>query len=185
VLWLPDPTAAEACVTVEAGRWMIEMASGRIAVEDRSVLEVGGVSLTLELPPMGSDEQLSTHRSDESLAADDFGLRFTVSTDEEHVAVEASYLGSAVPLGARAHNYALLLLARRRLEEREHPSAGWLYPDELQAMLGCDRESVNLLLWRAKQQFKRSGLPAERLIERRSDTRQLRLGVERIECESV
>jgi hypothetical protein len=180
VIWLPDPTTAEACIAREAGRWTIETESGRVVVEDGDVLEVAGVPWTLELPPLGGDEQLSTHR-----AEDEFGLRFTVSRDEEHVAVEASYLGSAISLGARAHNYALLLLARRRLEEREHPSAGWLYPDELQTMLGCDRESVNLLLWRAKQQFKRSGLPAERLIERRSDTRQLRLGVERIECDSV
>ena len=46
-------------------------------------------------------------------------LAFSVSRDEEHVELQASSRGVTFDLGARAHNYLLLTLARRRLKDAE------------------------------------------------------------------
>ena len=111
-------------------------------------------------------------------------LAFAVSRDEEHISLRATTGFKTIELGARAHNYPLLVLARRRQEERArgvaNTEAGWIYSDELFDMLAMKRESVNLLLWRAAQCFKKAGLPGDHLIERRLDSRQVRLGVENV-----
>ncbi len=182
-LWLPTATDPEASIFVEDGQWLADTSTGSTPVGNGTTLDVGGTNWVLELPPPDGEDEISTCRTDTSDPTEGLSLRFAVSTDEEHVSVEATYRGSSIPLGARAHHYALLLLARHRLAEAPHlPSAGWIYTDELRDMLGIDREGLNLLLWRAKQQFRQSGLPAESLIERRTDTHQLRLGIENVEC---
>ena len=53
---------------------------------------------------------------------------------------------------------------------------GWVHAQELREALRLDRLALNLQLWRATQAMKRAELPAERLIERRLDAGQLRIG---------
>jgi len=107
-------------------------------------------------------------------------LRFRPSQDQEHVAIDAYLGGQLYPLGARAHNFALFVLAQRRLAERldgiPESECGWVYATELREGLRLDREVFNLQLWRATQILKKARLPAECLIERRPDSQQLRIG---------
>jgi hypothetical protein len=105
-----------------------------------------------------------------------------VSRDEEHVSFKACLGSRTIDLGARTHNYTLLVLAQRRREDELRgvaaSEAGWVYSRDLFDMLRANREAVNLLLWRATQSFKKAGLPGEQLIERRLDSGQIRLGIE-------
>lgn len=180
-LWLPQALEPEACVRYQGGRWVVESAGGAHAVVDGTTITLSGDSYVLDLPPW-SDEglQAAEPTADAAASAPEPELRFTVSRDQEHVALEASMGGQVVPLGARAHNYPLLCLARRRLVERRRAvpesECGWLYAQELRDALVVDRVALNLQLWRATQVMKKLGLPAERLIERRPDTQQLRIG---------
>jgi hypothetical protein len=110
-------------------------------------------------------------------------LAFAVSRDEEYVHLEVQHGQHRIDLGARGHNYLLLTLARRRLADAEgglpDTSCGWVDQEEL------SRDSVmgpqlNLNVFRIRQQFIRAGMPnGGEIIERRSFSRQLRVGTGR------
>ncbi len=84
---------------------------------------------------------------------------------------------------SRAHHYALLLLARYRLEDREQqpslPEAGcgWRYQDVLVRQLGIDANLLHMHLHRARRQLCSAGLlDGGHIVERRPQAGQLRLG---------
>jgi pSer/pThr/pTyr-binding forkhead associated (FHA) protein len=109
-------------------------------------------------------------------------LELRVSRDEEHVEATLRVPGRMLRLGARAHHYLLLILARHRLDDQNagHLSSacGWVYVEELLDELRVTPEQLNLDVFRIRQQFSSLGFssPAE-VIERRPRTRQLRLGI--------
>ncbi len=79
-------------------------------------------------------------------------------------------------LGARAHNYLLLTLARRRKHEEKSgvdPSeAGWVYVDDLMKELRLERSALNVQVWHACQAFMKEGLSDDELFERRASSAQ-------------
>jgi len=127
-------------------------------------------------------------------------LCFRVSRDEEYVALRACSDHHTIDLGARTHHYVLLTLARNRLEDRNtwaassrdrqapppESSEGWVYQDELADKLAMDESHLNVMVFRCRRQFADAGiLGAAGIIERRRPTREIRLGVSRIEIELV
>jgi hypothetical protein len=149
-------------------------------VRDSERVVVGEETYQLDLPDTPGEDGSVAESTIDAAAGAGVELRFSVSSDQEHVALEAWVAGQLVPLGARVHNYTLLILAERRLLERKDgvpdDESGWIYAQDLRMSLGVDRVVLNLQLWRATQAFKKAGLPAEKLIERRLDSRQLRIG---------
>lgn len=109
-------------------------------------------------------------------------LMFEVSLDEEHVEVVLHTPNRQVSLGARAHHYLLLVLARQRIKDQSagviHSACGWIYVEELLKKLQVTPEQLNLDIFRIRQQFGSLGFanPGS-VIERRPRTRQLRLGI--------
>jgi len=127
-------------------------------------------------------------------------LRFSVSRNEEYVALTARDEHRTIDLGARAHHVVLLALARSRLADREariasqvdhqeprsDSSDGWIYFDELSTQLAMDEPHLNVAVFRGRRQLAQAGiLGAAGIIERRRLTRELRLGVGRLELETV
>jgi hypothetical protein len=124
-----------------------------------------------------------------------------VSRDEEYIALAAHEGDRVLDLGERAHHAVLLALARARLADQapaqgESPSSpaevlpesahGWMYQDELGRMLQLDETQINLLIFRCRRQLAAAGVVgAAGIVERRRATRQLRLGVARIEIVTV
>ncbi len=177
-LWLPNILEPSASVLADGEGWIFESETEQHRVRHGDRILVEGASYRLELPPAAFEELPTTHAIGES--TEGLKLRFTVSSDEEHVALEVIHRATVIELGARAHNYPLLLLARAREAESLSLSpeqAGWVDSEQLMSWLKVERVRLNLLLWRAKQCFKQACLPVEHLIERRPDTRQLRLGL--------
>ena len=116
----------------------------------------------------------------------DFLLRFKHSLDEEHVELVAQHGERRFDLQARVHHCPLLVMARLRLADRDAGVArgeeGWLRVDELVRSLRVDQGYLNLCIHRARAQFGKLGVTdAAALVERRSGSRQLRLGPERLE----
>jgi FHA domain len=180
VLWLFRNAEPEACVRFQAGVWTLEGATGSRTVVDGDTLTLAGATYVLELPPWQASGLPAAESTLEAGAASDARLCFVTSRDQEHISLDVVLAGRRIPLGARAHNAALLCLARRRLVERKsgisESECGWLYADELRDALQLDRVALNLQLWRATQALKKFGLSAEKLIERRLDAQQLRIG---------
>ena len=182
ILWLPDQETPGLKVAVVDGAWVVESPDGTVPLGELRRIRVENRYWDLELPPpLGQEE--ATHSSS-TLGGPEVAaphLRFAVSLDEEHVHLSATLGERTFDLGARTHNYALLLLARQAVEdgargvpERE---AGWVDPQTLPERLRVDRVSLNVQLWRAAQVMTRAGLPGSSLIERRADSGQLRLGL--------
>ncbi len=127
-------------------------------------------------------------------------LRFAVSRNEEYVALTARDDHRTIDLGARAHHLVLLALARSRLADRKarvaspadpratrsEGSEGWIYLDELAAQLAMDETHLNVAVFRSRRHLARVGiLGAAGIVERRRLTHEIRLGVARVEIETV
>jgi len=181
LLALPDEDNPTVSIYQRAdGRWVAERAGEMDVVDDGHDIAIDGLTWRVHLPN-ASDETMEN--VDFAPSPEDISLHFAVSTDEEHVELEARVNNRSYDLKARTHHYFLLTLARARLSDAEDPelpptSHGWLYQDDLSRMLRMDDNAIYLAAFRARQQLKKAGITRSAgLIERRSGTRQLRIGV--------
>jgi FHA domain len=113
-------------------------------------------------------------------------LTFRVSSDEEFVELSLQYANRLLALGARQHNFLLLTLARARLADAANdlPEAdcGWLYKEQLGQGLLMTSQQVDGEVFRIRRHFGHHGVPqAATIIERRSGTTQLRIGIARLQ----
>ena len=203
LLALPSDDDPEAVVFRDAaGNWMIEQAGETARIADRSTVRAGGRDYVLRVPdviaPTWDSASPAPHLA--SLT-----LRFSVSRDEEYVALSARSEHHEIDLGARAHHALLLSLARSRLDDRKareaaggsgggarssggrpESSEGWVYQDDLASQLAIDETHLNVAVFRCRRQLAEAGIVgAASIIERRRPTRELRLGVSRIEVVTV
>lgn len=175
-----------------AGDWVTERGGETTRVKDGVSLQVGDLSYVLRLP------DLFTATWDNAAPAPTLAgmtLRFAVSSDEEYVALSARSATSTIDLGSRAHHAVLLTLARSRLEDRAarggsggvpESAEGWVYQDELAEKLAIDETHLNVAVFRCRRQLAEAGIiDAANIIERRRPTREVRLGVSRIEIVKV
>lgn len=190
MLLLPDERAPSASLYLKDGRWELDYRGSVRAVEDGETVQVAGHYYRLELPcPEPSLGRTRTVAGERSVR--DARIELRPSLDEEFVAVNLA-LGSATQaLPARAFNYMLLLLARSRAEDSASgvvcEEAGWTYADELARKLDVGIERLNVDIHRARRAVERLRLgnapmfvDANRIVERRRTTTQLRLGVRHI-----
>ena len=179
-----------------AGDWVVEQGGETARIADGRAVRAGGRQYVLRVPellaPTWDASSPAPH-----LAA--LTLRFAVSRDEEYIALTAHADGRAIDLGARAHHLMLLTLARSRLADRQaraaqaggrdgppESSEGWVYQDELAEQLAMDETHLNVAVFRCRRQLAEAGIiGAASIIERRRPTRELRLGVARIEIAAV
>lgn len=187
LLALPSPE--QPLVTVyrdRGGQWLLEREGASAPVADGASVQAGGLRFTVHLP-----ELLPSTREDEppqQPAPRELHLR--VSADEEFIEASLHTVAGAsaqtLPLGARAHNALLLVLARERLRDQARGVApgeqGWLHMEDLCRQLRLDESHINVMVFRCRQQLAAVGVPgAAELIERRKPTRQLRVGVARLQ----
>ena len=165
------------------GSWVLEQTDSITPVANRQTFELDGkvfrfcchahVSTTTVADP-ALDLELRRAR-----------LSLAVSRDEEHVELKVTCGMKSFDLGARAHNYLLLTLGRRRLADAAEglpsPSCGWLSPDDFPHDPAMAPARLNLDVLRIRKQFAALGIvDAPGIIERRARSRQLRIGVEQI-----
>jgi len=113
-------------------------------------------------------------------------LELSVTRNEEQVDITIAHLGHRVALKPRAHGYLLLTLARQRIadmadETLPSSSHGWIDQDRLLKMLATTSAQLALDIYRARRQFDAAGVSdSAQLIERRTSSRELRIGVEKL-----
>lgn len=193
LLALPSDDDPEAVVYRDVGgNWVVEQGGETTRIADRGTVHAGGRDYVLRVPDMIAP---TWDNSSPALLLATLTLRFSVSRDEEYVALSARSEHHAIDLGARAHHALLLALARSRLEDRKARQAtgapaesaeGWVYQDELARQLAIDETHLNVAVFRCRRQLAEAGiLGAASIVERRRPTRELRLGVSRIEIVTV
>ena len=184
IITLPTTADPEAVIYADPLQgWVLESLDGTRKIRDLEVVDVQGVSWLLHLP-VEQDRTIEGTAAAHGLA--DVALEFEVSADEEHVSLSAQLGPRRVSLGSRSHHYALLTLARQRLQDAEETDLpdgehGWVYYESLMQMLRLSRGQLNLLVFRARKQLTELDIrDAHDLIERRPDSRQLRIGIGRL-----
>ena len=174
---LPGEEAPELVVCCDGRDWQLEQDAASRAVADQEVVNAGGVAWRLYLPVISE----RTRQTDEALPELSItSAWFRVSQDEEHVDLTLRWPGGETHLEPRAHLYALLTLARMRLaaEDRADGERGWIEVDRLARMLGTDRKTLNVHLWRAREQVAKAGFSdVSPLLERRHLSAQIRIGL--------
>jgi hypothetical protein len=156
------------------------VAEGVGAIADGERVEAGGRAWIVTLPAPLPDTVVSRSVAP---ALRSIELEFAHTLNEEHVEIRVIAPMHEIPLKARAHGYLLLTLARLRLADAGAPpeEAGWVVVDDLVRMLRCEENHLNVDIYRARRQLSKAGVrDAAGLVERRSATREVRIGVERL-----
>ena len=188
-LVLPDAQRAEVGIFQdERGQWQSEVRGEVAAIEDGAVITTSeGRAWRVCLP---SASEGTVRETSGLMTVAGLRLRFAFTRDEEHVEVSAQVGARSFDLKARAHHYPLLVLARQRLADRRAgaPAAeeGWIRQDELVRMLRIDDNHLNICIHRARQQLGQVGVAdAAALVERRTGSRQVRIGVADLEVAPI
>ncbi len=103
-------------------------------------------------------------------AIETIGLRFRVSSEEEHVELTIRPRGDETEVPPRSFHYLLLTLARARLKGSDCAASeqGWVEREALCKMLRTDPTKLNVDVFRARRQLGEPGvLGAANLVERR------------------
>ena len=168
------------------GVWIAEQGERVWEPSDLELLRVGSRQYRFE-----PSAPVHATRAGRQMTPAGLSLEFAVSLNEEHVAITIVHSERRTPLRPRAHGYVLLTLARLREKDQSDPalspeSHGWVYQDQLIKMLATTPTQLAVDIYRARQQFNEAGVAdAAQLVERRSMTHELRLGVPHLSIRSA
>ena len=182
LLVLPDAARPE--LTVYRGRdqaWSVEQAGRVQVVSDGATVESTTGEWRLRLPESLPPTEKAI---EDKPTIDALTLRFRVSPDEEAVELLALHGPRAIGLNVRTHHYPLLLLARARLRDVKLPAErqGWIQQTDLCRQLRCDVDRLYIDIFRCRRQFAEAGVvDAAKVVERRSGTGLIRIGVGSLE----
>ena len=179
---LPDEDHPRVSLVEErGGGWALEAEGVARIVADGETISVGGEAWILDLP-QGTSSTLEADAG--AVTLESVALRFGVSLDEERVDITVALPDKEIHLPPRSHHYLLVTLARARLAGADVPPAerGWLDCDELCRMLATDELRLNVDVCRARKQFAALGIQGgAHIVDRRTGTGRIRLGVERVD----
>lgn len=186
LLVLPDLVSPQVTISAVQSAWIAEWNDGaQRAIKNGHWLAIDGRSWRIHLPIVPT-MTVASEATDWSLQR--MTLRFLVSLDEETVSLELRQDGDLIELRALSHNYLLLTLARKRIEDQQiqpplpESEHGWMSTPELIDGLRMNETQFNVSILRARRMFSRAGIPGfTALIERRTRARQIRIGVPRLE----
>ncbi|AUX39103.1 hypothetical protein SOCE26_004850 [Sorangium cellulosum] len=167
------------------GGWVAESRDGAQPIADQTILVVGEQGWLVELPNTAVETWTA---GQVELALETCALRFGVSRDEEHVELTVVHEERSIPVPPRSHHYLLLTLARAYLNDAgATPTArGWIDRESVCRMLATDVNKLNVDIHRARRQLGELGIQgAASIVVRRPATGQLRIGVPRVEVNTL
>jgi hypothetical protein len=181
---LPSPDSPELSLFRRAdGTWIAE-GPDRVWEPARDEIVVAG-GRRFRFEP-GSEVHATSTSLGTRLTPAAIALEFCVSRNEEQVDLSIVHGGQRTSLKPRAHTYLLLTLARARIADQANASLpatshGWLEQSRLLRMLATTLSQLTLDIYRARRQFSDAGvIDSAQIVERRTTSRELRIGVERL-----
>ncbi len=194
-LALPSLDEPEVVVELDPTRgWLMQRDGESNPVADGQRLAIGERVFELCLPgllapTMPVDFAISKLQSSPRRITA-IGLDIGVSADEEYVEVAVLLDDQRHAIPPRAHHYLLLVLARGRLEDRadgnSESECGWVYSADLRKMLRVSANQYYVMAHRCRRELEALDiLDAAELLEKRTTSHQVRLGVERLHVRSL
>lgn len=183
LLALPNAEDPQAVVMQDPKEgWVLLVDDESRPVQDGEEVTVAGERWSLLLPE-SLDPTIEGRKMPWSLM--DVSIDFMVSGDEEYVQMTVVLGSKRNTLKARAHHYVLLTLARERMRDAEEGVAqseqGWVYTEDLSKMLRASSNQLYVSIHRARKELEGlEVIDAQAVVERRSTSRQVRLGVSRL-----
>ncbi|HET6612364.1 MAG TPA: FHA domain-containing protein [Kofleriaceae bacterium] len=180
LLLLPDDEAPEVSVQRKGNTWILDRGDGVSAAESGTQIALGEATWELLLP--SGTPLTSTAAGARAPHLGSLRAVFEFDRTEEHVRLTLRGDEEDIALPSRAFHHMLLVLARARVHDRKvrglsEAESGWIDSLELARMLGARPDKVNLDVFRARKLLAEHGVAgAANVIERRSDSRQLRVG---------
>lgn len=186
MLALPGADDPTVLVYPGSGGWAIERGDALDDVHDGDVVEIDGQRWTLELPEATEGGGTANTLQDSNPYHFDMleRLHIALSRDEETIELTARFSSApALQIGHRSHHYLIAALARQNLADGHLSLAeqGWMYIDQLSLETGIGQERMYVEVYRARRHFREMGIEGSTaLFERRTHTRQIRLGIRRV-----
>lgn len=188
MLCLPAPENCELSIFRDRdGQWVAEDAAGLHSLEDQQLVLAGSRQWCISLPDAAASTREHSMRHDVPLTLHDYTMVLRTGRDREPIHAELVHEHHRHALEHRAHHQLLLELVRARLADHAQGTLpeeeqGWVYRDELLGKLGLDLSHLNIWLFRARQQVALLNIPsAGSLFERRAGTKQLRIGMSKLQ----
>ncbi len=179
---LPDDAHPDVSVVEgREGKWFIETNETVLDVSENEIITIHDEAWILDVANVATSTLIVEGAM---LMLESITLRFVVSLDEKECALTVVCPGKEIRVPPEKHHSLLLTLARERLRSVAEPltERGWLDRTEICRMLAIDEQRLNVEVLGARKQFAVLGIQgAANVIERRPGTRELRLGVERVE----
>lgn len=181
IIGLPSVDDPVATIYWTAGGWRLEQDGSSVEILGTSRHTVAGEEYEVRFPPQLAGTLgggTPTRDPGEPLS----GFRFIFSRRPQvGVGMDAEGRSGRLHLQPRAHHATLLVLAKRRLADVVAgvavDDAGWVEFDELTATLTVEPKTLNVHIYRARQELARHGIcGAGGIVERRATTKQLRFG---------
>lgn len=152
---LPNEELAEVTLYQSPnGHWVCESLSGISVLKTGDL--VGCKGKTWRFIEARASEETTYLVSNDLPTSPQVGIFFNVSQNEEHVSFKFKMGEHVYDLGKRNHHYLMLLLARKRLEDREKGESlteqGWMDKDQLCKMLGLSESHINIMVYRFRKQ---------------------------------
>jgi hypothetical protein len=187
-VFLGSPDEPRATLYRDAeGTWTLERSDGiPVALAPGQIFEAEGRLFRLSCPKtLAWTVNAGSREPGAAAQITDVHLTFSVSREEEFVNLRASFGGAQLNLGESVYNFFLLTLARRRLADAAEGfpdmSCGWVDREELARDPTMPPSYINLAVHRLRDQFARTGvIEPSSIVERRTSTRQLRIGTARL-----
>ncbi|HMA96238.1 MAG TPA: FHA domain-containing protein [Polyangiaceae bacterium] len=179
---LPDESHPVVTIFQGLDGWYEEREGAVRQLTDFAKIQIEDQIWSIELPPPGAETaQTGLARMGGWANFDDLFLRFDVSRDRESIVLFITAGSDSRAITNRAYHELLLVLAEARIASATDGTPeleqGWLHTDELCRRIAGDVSKVNVDVFRARQQLDQLGIiESHRIVERRPNTRQLRLG---------
>ena len=189
LLALPDEADPEVVIELDAARgWQLIRDGESHPVQHGASVEVAGSTYLISIPTSLAPVPMTTELREISITQNTIRraeLDFAVSADEEYIELTITVGGRPQRLAPRVHHYMLVVLARRRLEDIaegvEESEQGWVYTSDLRKDLRITPNQYYVMSHRLRREVEDLGVvDASRLIEKRSTTRQIRIGATRL-----
>ncbi len=161
-------------------------------VQDGAALVIEGATYVLSIPAPSAPMQMTAEIRELPSIMDSFdgrGLDLAVSADEEYIEVTVRLGARTHAIPPRVHHELLLALARQRLADRAEGIAdseqGWVYTSDLRKMLGVSANQFYVMSHRCKRELEQLGIDGALILEKRSTSRQVRMGLTDVTVRSL